>query len=425
MATLDTSLTNTALPAIATQLHSAPAASIWVVTVYQLVMVSTMLPLASLGEATSHRRVFIGGLLTFTLASFLCGTSGSLAGLIAARALQGLGAAAIMSANTALVRLINPVEQLGRALGINALVIALGLAGGPVLASRLLSFTSWHWLFLINAPVGAIAALIARRALPTRSSGGPPFDIVAAILCTAGFGLLILGLGSLSKAGLSLTVWAEWVVAGLSFSVLVWHQGRGSARMLPTDLLRIPVFALSTLTAVCAFATQGLVLVALPFLLHDTFGRSHAEVGLLIAPWPILGALMAPIAGTLSDRWPIGLLGGVGLGCLAVGTAAMALMPASTAALFVASSMAFCGFGFGTFLSPNQKSLMATAPKECSGAASGVLGVARLLGQATGAAVVSLCFAQAGPQGPSLALWIGAGFAAVGGFVSLLRMTWR
>src|SRR3984957_917754 len=152
MATLDTAITNTALPTIAADIGSDGASAVWVVNAYQLVMVATLLPLASLGEIVGHRRVYIAGLLLFTATSLACGFAWSLPSLVAARALQGLGAASIMSVNTALIRFVYPAKMLGRGVGFNALVVGVAFTLGPTVASAILSVTTWHWLFLINVP---------------------------------------------------------------------------------------------------------------------------------------------------------------------------------------------------------------------------------------------------------------------------------
>ncbi|MCD7098262.1 MFS transporter [Stenotrophomonas sp. MMGLT7] len=422
LATLDTAITNTALPTIAREFAAGPADTIWIVTSYQLVMIAAMLPLASLGERFGQRAVFVAGIAVFAAASLACGLARSLQVLVGARALQGLGAAAIMSANTALVRHIYPEANLGRGLGLNALVIAFGLAAGPVLASAILAVATWHWLFLVNVPAGLLALSMALRMLPRPAGTAAGFDGVAALLCFTMFALFVHGLGEASHRGAWALVAAEWALALLCGYLLARRQRRGSSPILPVDLLRIPLFGLSSAVAVCAFATQGLALVALPFHFMADLGRGQVELGLLIAPWPLLGAAMAPVAGSLSDRYPAGLLGGAGLLCLASGIALLALLPAATSTAAIVGCMALCGFGFGLFLSPNQRSIMASAPARRSGAASGILGTARLLGQALGAAIVALWLTLSGTAGARAALWVGCLLAVAGAIASMARL---
>jgi MFS transporter, DHA2 family, multidrug resistance protein len=208
--------------------------------------------------------------------------------------------------------------------------------------------------------------------------------------------------------------------------MLMLRRERGHpAPMLPVDLFRRPMFALSTMTAVCSFAAQGLAFVSLPFFFETALGRSQVETGFLMTPWSALVALMAPIAGRMSDRYPPGLLGGVGLAILCAGMISLALMPADPHALGICIRMAICGAGFGFFQAPNLKAFMSSAPRERSGSASGVIATARLIGQASGAALVALCFSIAGKHGPALALGLGAAFAGVASVASGLRLVTR
>jgi MFS transporter, DHA2 family, multidrug resistance protein len=204
--------------------------------------------------------------------------------------------------------------------------------------------------------------------------------------------------------------------------VLIRRQADSPAPVLPIDLFRRPLFALSTATAVCAFAVQGLAFVSLPFYFEDILGRSQVETGFFMTPWPLVVAIMAPIAGRLSDRYPAGILGGLGLALLGLGMALLALLPASPHVLDIVWRMAICGCGFGFFQAPNMKALMSSAPADRGGSASGMVATARLTGQTIGAALAALCFGLAGREGATLALVLGAVFAAVGFGMSVLRL---
>ncbi|MBP0625324.1 MFS transporter [Cupriavidus consociatus] len=422
MAALDVALVHTALPTIASVLGASGSDVIWAVMSYQLVMVAAMLPLASLGEIWGHRKVFTMGLAIFTVSSLACGLAWSLATLVVARALQGLGAAAIMGVNIALIRNIYPEMHLGRGIGINALVNAIGIAAGPSVASVVLSMASWQWLFLLNVPAGVVALVMAYRAIPETHRAARPFDTLGALLCFAMFALAVHGLGGVAHRASWLLVGGEFLGAAVCAVSLIHRQRGQPAAMLGVDLFRIPAFSLSTLAAICAFATHGLTFASLPFLLQHMFGRTQVETGFLMTPWPLLGAVLAPIAGRLSDRYPAGLLGGIGLCLLGSGIGVLSLLPAGTPDWVIAGCMAVCGCGFGLFLSPNQKVLMSSAPAERSGGASGILGVARLLGQTTGAASVALFLTVSISRGPVFALWLGCIFAVCGAGLSALRL---
>jgi DHA2 family multidrug resistance protein-like MFS transporter len=421
MSVLDGAIANVALPTIARDLDATPAASIWVVNAYQLVITILMLPLASLGEILGYRRIYRAGLVVFTLASLLCALSESLPLLTLARVVQGLGAAGVLSVNTALVRFIYPRRLLGRGIGINALVVAISAALGPTVAAAILSVASWPWLFAVNVPIG-IVTLIAARALPRTPGARRRFDLWSAVLNALFFGLLIIAIDSLGhgeSAFLTALCGAGALVSGVA---LVMRQLPQTSPLLPIDLLRIPLFALSIATSICSFTAQMLSYVALPFYLQDALGRDAVATGLLMTPWPLSTAALAPIAGRLADRYSAGILGGLGLLCFALGLALLALLPPQPGDLDIAWRMAVAGAGFGLFQSPNNRAIITSAPRERSGGASGMLGTARLLGQTIGAALVALLFELFGGRGTTVALALAAGIAVLAALVSLARM---
>ncbi|MES2072311.1 MAG: MFS transporter [Pseudomonadota bacterium] len=422
MASLDTAIANTALPVIAEQLHATPADSVWIVNVYQLAMVATLLPFAALGEILSYRRVCIFGLFLFTLASLACACAWSLPTLVVARLFQGIGASAVMGVNTALLRAIYPARLLGRGFGFNSLVVAVGFAVGPTMASLILSVWSWPWLFAINVPLGVVALLVARKALPMTPRAAHGFDALTAIYNVGAFGLLILLFGDAAHRVDAKTILLEAGGALAFFVLLLRRQAGHQAPMLPVDLFRRPLFALSALTAVCTFAAQGLAFVSLPFYFETVLGRSQVETGFLLTPWAALVAVMAPIAGRLSDHYPPGLLGGIGLAALSAGLVSLILMPHHPSALDICWRMAVCGIGFGFFQAPNLKAIMGSAPPERAGGASGIVATARLTGQATGAALVAFCFLISAENGETYALALGASFAAAASIASFLRL---
>lgn len=419
---LDTSIANTALPSIAADLHTAPAASIWVINAYQLAIVATLLPLAALGDLWGPRRIFIGGLAFFTASSLACALADTLPLLAAARVLQGIGAAGVMSVNIALIRLIYPPSRLGRGVGLNALVVGVGFTLGPAVASLILSVASWPWLFAINVPLGLMALVFAWSALPRTARRGHGFDPVAAALTSVTFAALIFALSAAAQREALATVLVPLGMALVAGFLLLRRQAGHPAPMFPVDLLRRPMFALSTLTAITSFAAQSLAFVSLPFYFEEVLHRNPVDTGFLMMSWPLIVALAAPIAGRLSDRYQPGLLGGVGLSILSLGMVSLALLPAEPATLDIVLRMAVCGAGFGFFQSPNLKALMSSAPPERSGGASGVIGMARLIGQTTGATLVALCFGLAGAHGATWALALGAASAALAAVASIARL---
>jgi DHA2 family multidrug resistance protein-like MFS transporter len=422
MAVLDSTIANVALPTIARDFGASPAAAIWVINAYQLAILMLLLPLASLGEIVGYRRIAQTGLAVFTLGSLACACAPGLLTLSMARVLQGLGAAGIMSVSPALVRFTYPHRYLGRAVGINALVVAGSAALGPTIAAAVLAIAHWRWLFGINVPLGILTFSIAVFALPHNEHARRSFNYGGALLYAATFGLLVSGLQSLAHHGAAALAFSQLGGGCVLGWLLVQHELPRSAPIIPFDLLRIRVFSLSLATSVCSFMAQMTALVALPFEIQR-LGHSAVQTGLLMTPWPLALALAAPIAGRLADRHPAGLLGGLGLLALASGLFLLAFFPVhGTDAGFI-WRMALCGLGFGFFQAPNNRTLLAAAPRERSGAAGGMLGGARLLGQSLGAATVAILFHACASAGSNFALGAAALLALIAAIFSVVRLT--
>lgn len=421
MSVLDGAIANVALPTIAHELHASPSSSIWIVNAYQLAITVCLLPLAALGDKLGYRRVYMAGLAVFTLGSLGCAMSHTLSALTAARILQGVGAAGIMSINAALVRFTYPHHLLGRGIGLNAVVISISAAIGPTVASAILAKASWEWLFAINVPLGVVAIVVAIPSLPRTVGSGKSFDWMAAALNALTFGFLITGVESLARDGLGagLVRLAIGAAAGI---LLARRELSRPTPLVPFDLLRIPIFGLSIATSVVSFAAQMLAYVALPFYFQTVMGHSAVATGLLMTPWPLAVGLAAPIAGRLADRYAAGALGGAGLAVFAVGLALLAMIRPGASDFQICWRMAVCGLGFGFFQSPNNRAMLASAPLKRSGAAGGMLATARLLGQTAGALATAIFFHVAGPRATTEALLTACGVAATAAVVSLLRL---
>jgi MFS transporter, DHA2 family, multidrug resistance protein len=424
VASLDTAIANIALPAIAADLHVSPADVVWVVNVYQIALVATLLPLGALGEIVGHERIYLSGLALFTAASLASACAWSLESLMVSRTLQGLGASGMMSVNGALVGFVYPRRLMGRAFGYNALVVATMTTAGPTVAAIILAFGPWPWLFAINIPIGIVAIAIGLKTLPQTPRAAHRFDFIGAVFASGGLGFFIIGISSAAHHA-HIAVVAIQLVAAVVFGWLAMRRHAGHpAPMLPIDLFRRPLFALSSATSVCSFTVQGLAFVSLPFYFQTVLHRSQVETGLFMTPWPLIVGLMAPIAGRLSDRHAPGLLGGIGLVILAIGMVLLATLPASPAVADIVWRMLVCGAGFGFFQAPNLKALMSSAPPGRSGSASSIIATSRLTGQTFGAALTALCFGLAGStEGATAALALGAAIAALGSVMSFLRLT--
>ncbi len=434
MSVLDSTIVNLALPGIARDLQASAAQSVWVVNAYQVATLGLLLPCAMLGDLLGYRRVYLSGLALFTAASLGCVLADSLPELAFWRAVQGLGSAGIMGVNAALVRRIYPGHLLGRGVALNSVVVATASVAGPSVSAAVLSVGPWPWLFALNLPVGMVLLVLGYRALPPNAAQRPEgaglswLDVLMNVLM---FGLVFLGADMLAtrlgaeRSGAGLAAALGLLGAGVAVGVVyLRRQWALPVPLFPVDLLRIPVFRLSMCTSVGAFAAQMLAYVALPFFLLDGLGRTPVEAGLLITAWPLGTVVAAPVAGRLIGRYPDGLLGGIGMGLFAAGLGLLALLPEHPAGADIVWRMALCGIGFGLFQSPNNHTIVTSAPVHRSGGASGMLGTARLTGQTTGAVTLAMIFSatDAAGRGPAMALALAALFAGMAAVFSLRRL---
>lgn len=330
MTVIDSTAANIALPTIGRDFGVGPTTTTWIVTTYQIAIVMTLLGAASLGERLGYRQIYMGGLALFILMSAACASARSLEWLAFFRFAQGLGAAAVMGVNGALIRLTWPKELLGRGLGYNGVVIAGTAAAGPALAAFLLSIGDWHWLFLVNIPVGLLSLALAARFAPDRPPETDKFDTASALLSATAFGALFLAI--------SRVIHDRWspLTAGLLLASAVaggamLRRARTSTRpMIPLDLIGHPRLRLAYAASICAFAAQMCLLVSMPFLLEGERGLSVATVGLLILPLPLATALSSPLAGRFADRSWAGAMSAGGLCLLAAGLLVLAFALRST-----------------------------------------------------------------------------------------------
>lgn len=418
---VDTSVANIALPTLSSELGIRAFESVWIVSSYQLAILMTLLPFAALGEVLSYRRANLAGMILFVGASIGCALASNLMGLVIARFVQGIGASAVMATNGALVRLTHPRSVLGRAIGFNAMVVAVSAAAGPSLAASILTVASWRWLFLINIPLGLIPIVVGWRAWPSEKGGANRIDLFAVALNAVLFSMLFFVTNDLSNGRASRTTMVA-LAGGLTSAGWLYYRERHSATpLIPLDLLRVPILRLSYATSSLSFSCYTVLSVSLPFFLSSHFGLTPLATGFLITPLPVALAATAPVAGRLVNRFHAGWLGGAGLLILGLGSAVIAV---SAQKVGVGVGAALCGIGFGLFHSPNNRILLGDVPRARAGAATGLLAVARLLGQLAGA-VLAAYLLRAFGQNSTAPFVTGALLAGAGAVISLSRVSIR
>lgn len=425
MTVLDVSLVNVALPVISQEFNVSESSTVWIVTIYQLLIVMLLLPLASVGDQYSYKRNFLTGLVIFTLGSALCAFSNSFGMLIFSRGFQALGAAGVMSVNVALTRVIYPRNILGRGLALNAMFISIATAAGPSLAGWILSISNWHWLFLINIPFGIIAFFIGIKTLPKNPhpNPDPKFDWLGGLMNAFFFGLLFYSLGNVTEPGSLATSLVFIGIALLIGFFYVRKELHSSHPMFPIDLFRLRLYSTSILTSICSFIAQNLTMIALPFLFLSVLKLSELYTGLVMTPWPLATMIISPLAARWIEKHNAAFTAATGMLIFMSGLILLIFLPSNPGIWDIIWRMALCGVGFGFFQTPNNIVMVMATPVERTGAAGGMQSTARLTGQTFGSTLVSIIFGVVAVIGPSVrvCLWVAFSFAIVACIFSVDR----
>lgn len=394
LSTLDGGIVNIALPVLMRVFDTSFPTVQWVVISYLTIIVSSMLLAARLGDLAGRKRCYAAGVAIFTLASGLCAAAPSIGWLIALRALQGTGAVLISGLGVALVAEAFPPRERGRALGLIGSVVSVGIALGPTLGGLLLGLAGWHWIFLVNLPVGVATFVVVWRVVPESPRvRGETFDLAGAITLFAGLSAYTVGMTLAQARGPGdpvVLIALAGAAAAIPLFVLV--EKRSRSPMLDLSLFRHPVFGLNLLMGFLAFVL-GAALFLLPFYLDLVRGFPPARAGLLIAIVPVAMGLVAPWAGAMADRWGSRRISFAGLVVLAGGALSASTLRVDTPVLGYLLRLLPFGIGLGLFQAPNNRAIMQAAPRRRYGIASGLLALSRTLGQVSGLPLMGALFA--------------------------------
>lgn len=417
---IDISLPTVALPSMARTLALESSTAVQLVTVYQLILVMTLLPVAALGERLGYRTIYVGGLALFAIGGVLCYFAPNFPLLLVARGLQALGASATTSVTTAIIRSLFPDSHLGRALAAHGVVVATANAFAPALGGFIVSWFDWRTVFVVGTPL-ALVAIACSPVLPHSIRRPIPFDWSAALLCAVAFGSVAGGLEMVVHSPRllgGLMIVALGVVTGFIF---VRRELTQTEPILPIDLIRRRVIALSVLGSFLAFNAAMVVTVTMPFRLAHEFGFTPGEIGTLMAPWPTMIMIAAPIAAILSDRYSPALLGGVGMTVSVIGVTTLYFIPADPLWIDIAWRMGLSGVGFAFFTAPNARLILKAAPRHRTASAGGLTSTTRLTGQVLGSSMAAglLVLGTGGARFAPLLAALLCGIAAVCSFARL------
>lgn len=402
MGTLDASIANVAVPTIAKAYgHSVDDAE-WVLLSFMLVTSSTLVLFGRLGDMFGQKRIYLTGFAVFGLSSLACALAPTLGFLIAARAIQGLGAAMLVSSSQALIVDTFSAQQRGRAIGLNGAAVAAGLSLGPILGGIIVTYSDWRWIFLINVPVSMIAlagaAFVLKRQERQKKEG---FDPIGAALSIAGLFAISLALSRSHIWGWT-SPWTTGLLIGsvVLFAAFVFVEGRVKAPTLDLQLFKIRIFAFSVLAALLYFVAFAGLIFIVPLSAQTVLGYTALAAGLLLVPITGLNIVLAPLAGALSDRVPVRYVSTAGAVLVTIGLFVMSRLPAHPSTLELIAGLVVAGIGTAVFSQPNNSAIMGSAPANRRGIAAGTLATARTTGQLLGVSLAgAVYFAQSAHVG--------------------------
>ena len=399
MATLDSSIVNISLPAIAHAFGVGLTGAVeWVIIMYLVVIAAVLLTIGRLADMIGHKVIWAGGLAIFTIGSAICGAAPSLGLLIAARGLQGLGGALLMAISPAMLTRAFPASERGRALGMNAVIVALGVSVGPTLGGIITEFWTWRWIFYVNVPIGIIGFILTMRILTERLHRGKgSFDPWGAVLLAAGLASLTLALSFGQEWGWGSPLTVGLLVFGVAALVALYFvEKHVPDPIIKLTLLHNRVFLSANLSLILSFLALFAVSFMLPFYLEELRHFSTIEAGLLLTPLPLTIAVIAPISGSLADRIGTRWLAAGGLALACLGLVFISQLNAQSSLWDIIWRLVVTGAGQALFQSPNNSALMGAAPRNLQGSAAGFLATGRVVGQSLSVAISGAIFASLG-----------------------------
>jgi len=398
LSSLGTSIANVALPTLSQAFAASFQGVQWVVLAYLLAITTLIVSVGRLGDLTGRRRLLLAGIVLFTLASVLCGVAPTLGLLIAARAVQGLGAAVMMALTVAFIGDTVPKRRTGSAMGLLGTMSAIGTALGPSLGGVLIAGLGWRAIFLVNVPLGLVTLLLAHRTLPpdrpmpkSDRAGFDPAGTLLLILTLGAYALaMTIGRGRFGSINAALLL-----AAALGGGLFAFAEARAASPLIRLATFRDPVLSASLAMSALVSTVIMSTLVVGPFYLSRAIGLDAARAGLALSVGPIVAALTAFPAGRFADRFGAQRMTVVGLIGIAAGCSLLSMMPAPLGIAGYLAPIAAITASYALFQTANNTAVMTNVHPDQRGAVSGMLNLSRNLGLITGASVMGAVFALA------------------------------
>ncbi len=391
MIMLDNTVVNVALPSIQRDLHVSVSQLEWVVNGYFLTFAVLMLSGGKLADLLGRRRIFIAGLVVFTLSSLACGLATSGGMLIAFRAVQGIGAAMMNPATLSIITATFPPRQRGMAMGIWVGVSAVALALGPITGGLLAQYAHWSWIFFINVPIGVLAIVAARVVIRESRDTSADQRLDLPGLATSGAALFALTYALIeanSKGWTSAEILSLFAAAVVGFAAFILVEKRQRAPMLDISLFRNPTFAGANSTMLLVALSMFGVFFFVSLFVQNILHYSPVRAGAAFLPMTVCIILFAPVAGKLSDRIGSRWLMGAGLGMVSVSLVLFSLVDQNSSFWNLFPALLIGGAGMATAMTPTTSAAMGSVPVDKAGVGSGVLNSMRQVGGSLGVAIM-------------------------------------
>jgi EmrB/QacA subfamily drug resistance transporter len=394
MLLLDITVVNVALPNIDKELNTSFTDLQWVVDAYALTLAATLLNAGSLGDLRGRKRVFLGGIALFTLASAFCGAAQSPTWLIVARGVQGIGGAAMFAVSLAIISQEFHGRERGTAFGIWGATVGAAVAVGPLVGGALTTYVGWRWIFFVNLPIGIACVAGGLRELhETRDETASGFDWAGLITLTGGLFTLVLGLLRGSDWGWSSgRVIGLFAVAAVLLVSFAFVELRRESPMLDIRLFRVPTFTGAQITAFAISSGMFAQFLFLPLYLENVLGYSAVKTGVIFLPLSLLAFIVAPISGRLSTRMPVRFLLGGGLALCGIALLLMSGISISSSWTTLLPGFLVAGVGIGLVNAPLASTAVSVVEPRHAGMASGTNNTFRQIGIATGIAALGAIF---------------------------------
>lgn len=413
MGPLDSTIVSVTLPTISHDLGMDYSASVWVPTSYLVVTAALLLTMGRLSDMRGRKQIYLAGFVVFAIGSLLCSLAQDGGQLIASRALQGVGAAALMATATALITDVFPPHERGKALGINAMSVYIGLSLGPPLGALLTEALGWRSIFWVNIPIAVIVIVLAHVKIiqPVLPKNEIRFDFAGAF----SFGIALIAFLVALTFGES-NGWLSSFILGLLFiavllfiSFIVIEKRRGRSAMFQLDLItRNRLFASSNLSALLNYTSFFGVSFIISFYLQRILHMDLYTTGIILLSMPLVMSLLSPLSGLMSDRIGSRSLASIGMFVMAAGLFLMSTLSLESSSLEVTAWLVVLGLGMGLFATPNTSAIMGCVERERLGVASGTLSTMRTVGQSMSLAIMGALIATASSTELVSALFMGA-----------------